>query len=146
MQPQRQWEDVVVEPAPVVELPRGVLLDPSEERRERLEIGIRIGHEPLVRGRQQQLRHGPALDVRQRLGGVDALRLLEALMASGSDLVLIPVQDAFGWRDRINEPASVSEENWTYKLPWLVDRLEEIPEARERRERLRAWTARYERI
>jgi len=103
---------------------------------------------------QQQVSELPSI---QRLsGGADlaqrpfdaALRdvLLEALIASGSDLVLIPVQDAFGWRDRINEPASVSEENWTYKLPWLVDRLDELPEARERSERLRAWTARYERI
>ncbi len=32
--------------------------------------------------------------------------LLEMLLASGSDLTLLPVQDVFGWRDRINEPAT----------------------------------------
>ena len=32
--------------------------------------------------------------------------LLEILLASGSDLTLLPVQDVFGWRDRINEPAT----------------------------------------
>ena len=58
--------------------------------------------------------------------------LLEALFASGSDLLLLPVQDVFGWRDRINEPATVAESNWTFRLPWPVDRLDEVPEARER--------------
>jgi 4-alpha-glucanotransferase len=69
--------------------------------------------------------------------------LLEVLFASPSDLVLLPVQDAFGWRDRINEPAVISDENWTFKLPWPVDRLDEIPEARERKDQLRAWSERY---
>ena len=32
--------------------------------------------------------------------------LLEMLFASGSDLTLLPLQDVFGWRDRINEPAN----------------------------------------
>ena len=64
----------------------------------------------------------------------------KSLFASGSDLLLLPMQDAFGWRDRINEPATVSDENWTYRLPWPVDQLDEIPEARERQERLRAWS------
>ena len=69
--------------------------------------------------------------------------LLEILYASASDRLSVPVQDAFGWRDRINEPATVSDQNWTYKLPWLVDRLDEIPEARERQDQLRAWCERY---
>ena len=37
-----------------------------------------------------------------------ATSLLEALFASGSDLLLLPMQDVFGWRDRINEPATVT--------------------------------------
>ena len=53
--------------------------------------------------------------------------LLEALFASGSDLLLLPIQDAFGWRDRINEPATVSDDNWTYRLPWPVDTLRRGP-------------------
>ena len=69
--------------------------------------------------------------------------LLEVLFASPSDLLLLPVQDAFGWRDRINEPATVSDDNWTYRLPWLVDRMDDVPEARERKEKLRDWAERY---
>jgi 4-alpha-glucanotransferase len=71
--------------------------------------------------------------------------LLEALFASGSDLLLLPVQDVFGWRDRINQPATVSPENWTFRLPWPVDRLAEIPEARERQHQLRTWGERHRR-
>jgi 4-alpha-glucanotransferase len=72
--------------------------------------------------------------------------LLEALFASNSDLVLVPIQDAFGWRDRINEPATIADRNWTYKLPWLVDKMDEVPEARERKEQLRAWSTKHGRI
>src|SRR5262249_18339677 len=77
--------------------------------------------------------------IKRLAGGVDVIDapftvvrdiLLEALYQSGSDLLLLPIQDAFGWRDRINEPATISEHNWTYRLPWLVDRLDEVPEAR----------------
>ena len=69
--------------------------------------------------------------------------LLEMLFASGSDLLLLPIQDVFGWRDRINEPGTVKPENWTYRLPWPCDRLPEVAEARERQERLRAWAVRH---
>ena len=69
--------------------------------------------------------------------------LIEVLFASASDLLLIPIQDAFGWRDRINEPATVSDDNWTYKLPWLVDRMDDVDDARETKARLRAWSEIY---
>ena len=55
----------------------------------------------------------------------------------------LPIQDVFGWRDRINQPATVTGDNWTYRLPWPIDRLDEIPEARERRDRLRAWSEKH---
>lgn len=58
--------------------------------------------------------------------------LLSSLYSSQSDLLLIAVQDIFGWRDRINTPAVVSDENWSWQLPWRVDRLAGEPEARER--------------
>jgi 4-alpha-glucanotransferase len=72
--------------------------------------------------------------------------LLEALFSAGSDLTLLPVQDVFGWRDRINEPGTVADSNWTFRLPWLVDHLHEVPEARERQARLRAWSEKHGRI
>jgi 4-alpha-glucanotransferase len=72
--------------------------------------------------------------------------LLETLAASGSDLTLIPVQDVFGWRDRINVPATVNGSNWTFRLPWSVDRLDEVAEARERQTCLRVWSEKHGRI
>jgi 4-alpha-glucanotransferase len=71
--------------------------------------------------------------------------LLEALFASGSDLLLNVVQDVFGWRDRINEPARITEANWTFRLPWPSNRLSEVSEAQERQSTLRAWTMQYDR-
>jgi 4-alpha-glucanotransferase len=66
--------------------------------------------------------------------------VLRALLQSRSRLTIIPVQDLFGWRDRINTPAQVSDGNWTWRLPWPVDRLRDIADARARAEALAAWT------
>jgi 4-alpha-glucanotransferase len=55
--------------------------------------------------------------------------LLEALCASRSNLLILPIQDVFGWRARINQPATVGDQNWTWKLPWPSDRLLAQPEA-----------------
>jgi 4-alpha-glucanotransferase len=65
--------------------------------------------------------------------------LVEALFASGSDLVLLPIQDVFGWPDRINDPGVVADSNWVYRLPWPSDRLDEVADAQERRDRMREW-------
>lgn len=85
--------------------------------------------------------------VQQAAGGVDLRNapfiptvrdaLIEAMFASASNILIFPVQDVFGWADRINEPATVSDDNWTYRLPWPTDRLDEQPEARERQAALR---------
>ena len=69
--------------------------------------------------------------------------LLEVLFASGSNLLLLPVQDAFGSSDRINEPATINAENWTYRLPWPSDRLNEVPEARACQKALAGWASKY---
>jgi 4-alpha-glucanotransferase len=71
--------------------------------------------------------------------------LLEALFAAKSELLLIAIQDAFGWRDRINAPATVTGENWTFRVPWPVDHLDDEPEACERRDALRRWSEQYSR-
>lgn len=65
--------------------------------------------------------------------------LLESLFESGSELLLMPIQDVFGWTDRINQPATVHDGNWSYRLPWPVDHLDDVDEARERRDQLAAW-------
>jgi 4-alpha-glucanotransferase len=72
--------------------------------------------------------------------------LLEALFASGSDLLLMAIQDVFGWRDRINEPATVNDVNWTYRLPWPSDQLNTVPAARQRRQVLHQWARQHDRV
>src|SRR5437763_1877801 len=37
--------------------------------------------------------------------------LLETLFAAGSSTLILPIQDIFGWRDRINQPATVGDGN-----------------------------------
>jgi len=75
----------------------------------------------------------------------DALReaVLEALYASGANLLILPIQDVFGWRDRINTPATVGDDNWTWRLPWASDRLSAEPQAMNVAGRLRAWSERH---
>jgi 4-alpha-glucanotransferase len=68
--------------------------------------------------------------------------LLAALYHSGSDFLLLPLQDVFGWRDRVNVPASLGEHNWTWKLPWPVDRFDAQRDAVERAAVLRNWADR----
>ncbi len=69
--------------------------------------------------------------------------MLEVLFASGSDLLILPIQDVFGWRDRINQPATVSEDNWTWKLPWPSDRLRSEPAALAVANQLAEWARRH---
>jgi 4-alpha-glucanotransferase len=72
--------------------------------------------------------------------------ILATLYESPSDLLLIPFQDVFGWPDRINTPATVSEENWTWRLPWPVDELARQPEVEERAATLRRWARETSRL
>ncbi len=41
----------------------------------------------------------------------------------------MPVQDVFGWADRINTPAVVDDVNWTWRLPWAVEQMAREPVA-----------------
>jgi 4-alpha-glucanotransferase len=95
--------------------------------------------------------------VRDRLTGDDRTRaleapallhplheaLLETLYASGADILILPIQDVFGWRDRINQPATVGDDNWTWRLPWPVDRISTEPAAMAVATQLREWSRRY---
>jgi 4-alpha-glucanotransferase len=58
--------------------------------------------------------------------------LLRQAYLAGSNELFLPVQDLFGWTDRINVPGTVTDLNWTWRLPWLVDQLASQPEAVER--------------
>jgi 4-alpha-glucanotransferase len=80
---------------------------------------------------------GPTLTVPLRLA------LLEALFASGADFLILPLQDVFGWRDRINRPATVGSANWTWRLPWPAERLSLEPEAVVTARALLTWASRH---
>jgi 4-alpha-glucanotransferase len=67
--------------------------------------------------------------------------LLETLFASRSNLVVVPVQDIFGWRDRINTPAVVDDVNWRWRMPWPVEMLSVEQAPRERAAFLRDLSA-----
>ena len=58
--------------------------------------------------------------------------ILTLLYRAGSRLVILPIQDIFGWRDRINVPAVVDDVNWTWRLPLPVDDLATRPAMVER--------------
>jgi 4-alpha-glucanotransferase len=64
----------------------------------------------------------------------DGLRdaILRLMARAASDHVFLPIQDVFGWRDRINTPATVGDHNWTWRLPWCVDEWASRPETCER--------------
>jgi 4-alpha-glucanotransferase len=58
--------------------------------------------------------------------------ILQLLYGAGSDIVLLPIQDVFGWKDRINTPALIHHDNWTWRLPWMVEDMVKEPAARDR--------------
>jgi 4-alpha-glucanotransferase len=57
---------------------------------------------------------------RERLTGAVLEAILRALYASPSMLVLVPIQDLFGWSARINLPGTVGGRNWNYRLPFSL--------------------------
>ena len=66
--------------------------------------------------------------------------VLRGLLEAASYVTIVPMQDLFGWPDRINTPAQVSEDNWNWMLPWRVDELLSNPEPRDRASAIAAWT------
>ncbi len=69
--------------------------------------------------------------------------ILELVYGSGSELLLMPFQDAFGLRERVNVPGTVNEENWTYRIPRDLSALHADRDATAR---LRALAARSGRV
>ena len=69
--------------------------------------------------------------------------LLTSLYECPSELLILPIQDTFGWSDRINQPASVHDGNWTWRMPWPVDRMRSEPEAVAMAARLLEWSTTY---
>jgi len=71
--------------------------------------------------------------------------LLEVVYAAASDLVIVPLPDAFAWSDRINTPAVVDDVNWTWRLPWPLEEFDDKAETAEASRRLRALAERHRR-
>ncbi len=53
--------------------------------------------------------------------------MLAALYAAPSRLVIIPIQDLFGWRERINLPGTVGPANWSWRLPLAIEDIANDP-------------------
>ena len=66
--------------------------------------------------------------------------IVQSLLSAASSLTLIPLQDVFGWIDRINTPAVVDDVNWTWRLPWPVDTWLDREDTVARADQLNAWT------
>lgn len=58
--------------------------------------------------------------------------LLTRVLRARSERAFIPMQDIFGWRDRINTPATVGNHNWTWRLPWPMDQWPQLADPQER--------------
>ncbi|MGZ3418693.1 MAG: 4-alpha-glucanotransferase [Polyangiales bacterium] len=54
--------------------------------------------------------------------------LLDALYGAGSELTLLPLQDLWGSKDRINVPGIVGAQNWSYRLPATIEALRQDPQ------------------
>jgi 4-alpha-glucanotransferase len=68
--------------------------------------------------------------------------LLRVLYAAPSRIVAIPFADALGSRDRINVPGTVSDANWSYRMPMSLAALVADRATAERLARLSAETGR----
>jgi 4-alpha-glucanotransferase len=99
---------------------------------------------PSVRARMSDDDRARALDGAALSPATRAI-LLEVLFASRSMLLILPILDVFGWSDRINQPATIGDHNWTWRLPWPSDRMSSEPEAAAAAGQLLEWSRRYER-
>ena len=111
---------------------------PAEERAAVLAI-------PSVASRMTDEDRAAAHEVARELPHVLHEALLETLFASSSETLLLSIQDVFGWRDRINQPATVGDANWRWRMPWPSDRLSTEPVAMSAATQLREWARRHQR-
>jgi 4-alpha-glucanotransferase len=63
------------------------------------------------------------VNVRAPLGMPVLNEILRVLYAAPSIVTVLPMQDLFGWSARINTPATISESNWSYRLPIPLERI-----------------------
>ena len=73
-------------------------------------------------------------------------RILEALYASPAQLVITPIQDLFGCKDRINVPGTIAPTNWTWRIPFDPAHANDDPAIRARIDQIRAIALRTRRF
>jgi 4-alpha-glucanotransferase len=79
--------------------------------------------------RRHALQEIPALRAVAHTREVDKLTphvhdaLLDALYGAGSELTLLPIQDLWGVKDRINVPGIVGQQNWSWRMPMTIEEL-----------------------
>ena len=110
---------------------------PVEERRAVLEI-------PSIRERVSEAERTQAIES-SGLSSTVRAALLESLFASGANLLILPIQDAFGWTDRINQPATIGDHNWPWRLRCPLDRISTEVEAAVVSAQLRTWSEKHRR-
>jgi 4-alpha-glucanotransferase len=102
--------------------------------------------ESLTAEEQHEVRSLPGVQrhVSDTSSPLDAI--VAAVLNAPSELVILPLQDVFGWPDRVNTPAVIQAENWSWVLPWPVDRMLTVAEGRERAQELARWTIKAGRV
>jgi 4-alpha-glucanotransferase len=78
------------------------------------------------------------IDTRKPLDDSALDGIIGSLYASPARLVVLPIQDLFGWSDQINHPGIVSDANWSYRLRFELQDRGKLPEIQSRIEKLRA--------
>jgi 4-alpha-glucanotransferase len=102
-------------------------------------------YDALTADERAALARVPGLEVCARRDRFDdAVRdaLLRVIYAAPSEIVAVPFQDALGSRERINFPGTVSETNWTYRMPMTLAALREDQPVAQRLAKLSTETSR----
>jgi len=70
----------------------------------------------------------------------DRLReqIISAIYASPARLAIFPIQDLFGWKDRINTPGTIGPDNWRWRMPFAAGEALADPNRRKAIEKIRA--------
>jgi 4-alpha-glucanotransferase len=68
--------------------------------------------------------------------GIDII--LSSLYGAPSRYAFVPIQDAFGWDARINTPGTLSAANWTWRLPFQLEKALDDPQIVGRAKALKA--------
>ena len=63
------------------------------------------------------------MNPRRMLEEAARFAILTVLYAAPSRLVIVPIQDLFGWSTQINRPGTISAWNWTYRIPLTLERM-----------------------